>query len=411
MKSCHYSPKERKKILQKQLKHHNIDLDLDIDELCDTRESLFGFPLICTLFCEFLSFQKEPARFFREPLFYLRREIDMIMERGNDQSAALILMLLCENNLNLSQVEMESENHVLEANLKAVKARVPVTSRTTVAKAIRCYRGTFFTDGDILGFSHPTIYDACACALFKRNSSFVLNHCSLRFLYERVQAQQVQSTAIDNHLHIIYVSDAYYDTIASRLADAIAKGNYSMSITHPILKNEQIVDKVFQKLKLKKSNIFQWLLNTKETKRLAMLHAKEEEKYLLYWAVHAHSLYLVEKILDFGYVFSNEEIMEAFKACASCGNEAVLLLLSSKYKSLLHQSVLNEALVTATEHNYREVALALLKIGAEVFESKMMLVKMFFKLLGRRDSVYLEKIFWIYYQRITYQRTDWRLRL
>ncbi|XP_046568390.1 serine/threonine-protein phosphatase 6 regulatory ankyrin repeat subunit C-like isoform X2 [Haliotis rubra] len=366
MKSCHYSPEERKKILQKQLKHHNIDLDLDIVELCDTRESLFGFPLICTLFCEFLSFQKEPSQFFQEPLFYLRREIDMIMERRNDQSAALILMLLCEDHLNLSQVEFGSENDFLEA----VKSVVPVTSRTTVAKAVRCYRGVFFTDGDILGFSHPTIYDACACALFKMNPSFVLNHCSIRFLYERVQAQPVQSTAIDNHLHIIYVSEAYYDTIASRLADAVAKGNYSMSITHPILRKEQLVDKVFQMLKLKKLNTLKRLLNTKDTKRLAMLHAKEEEKHLLYWAVHAHSLYLVEKILDFGYHFSDEEIKEAFNACASCGNEAVLLLLSSKYMSLFHQSMLNKALVTATDNNYKGVALALLNIGADIFESK-----------------------------------------
>ncbi|XP_046552194.1 uncharacterized protein LOC124261869 [Haliotis rubra] len=370
-KSCQYSPQERRKILQKQLKHHNIDLDLDIDELCDTRESLFGFPLICTLFCEFLSFQKEPAQFFREPLFYLRQEIDMIMERRNDQSAALILMLVCEDLLNLSQVEMESKNHVLEAHLQAVKSVVPVTSRTTVAKAVRSYRGTFFTDGDILGFSHPTIYDACACALFKMNPSFVLNHCSIRFLYERVQAQQVQTTAIDNHLHIIYVSEAHYDKIASRLADAVAEGNYSMSVTHPILKNKQIVDKVFQMLKLKKTNALKRLLNPKGTQRLAMLHAKEEEKHLLYWAVHAHSLYLVEKILDVGYRFSDEEIKEAFQACASCGNEAVLLLLlSSKYKSLLHQSVFNKALVTATDNNYKGVALALLNIGADVFESK-----------------------------------------
>ncbi|XP_046552197.1 uncharacterized protein LOC124261872 [Haliotis rubra] len=370
MTSCHYSPEERRKILQKQLKHHNIDLNLDIGRLCDKREYLFGFPLICSLFCEFLSFQKEPAQFFQKPLLYLRREIDMIMERGNDQSAALILMLLCEDHLNLSQVEMESKNHVLEANLQAVKSVVSVTSRTAVAKAIRCYRGTFFTDGDILGFSHPTIYDACACALFKINSSFVLNHCSIRFLYERVQTQPVQSSAIDNHLHIIYVSDAYYDKIASRLADAVAKGNYSMSITHPILKNKQIVDKVFQMLKLRKSNTLKRLLHTKDTKRLAMLHAKEEEKHLLYWAVHAHSKYLIEKILDVGYHFSDEEIMEAFKACASCGNEAVLLLLSSKYKSLLHQSVLNEALVTATDNNYKDIALALLNAGADIYESK-----------------------------------------
>ncbi|XP_046555564.1 uncharacterized protein LOC124264824 [Haliotis rubra] len=398
-KSCQYSPQERRKILQKQLRHHNIDLDLDIGELCDTSESLFGFPLICTLFCEFLSFQKEPAQFFREPLFYLRQEIDMIIERRNDQSAALILMLLCENNLNLSQVEMESENDVLEANLQATKRVAQVTSWTVVAKAVRCYRGTFFTDGDILGFSHPTIYDACACALFKMNPSFVLNHCSIRFLYERVRTQPVQSTAIDNHLHIIYVSDAYYDTVASRLADAVVKGNYSMSIAHPILKNEQIVDKVFKMLKLKKSNKLNWLPNTEDAQRLAMLHAKEEGKHLLYYAVHAHSLYLVEKILDFGYGFSNEEIMEAFKACASCGNEAVLLLLSSKYTSLPHQSVLNRALVTATDNNYKDVASALLNIGADVFESKndvgenvFQIARMKgFNLIGREIFVFITK--------------------
>ncbi|XP_048251668.1 uncharacterized protein LOC124112881 isoform X2 [Haliotis rufescens] len=366
MKSCHYSHEERKRILQKHRQYHNVKLELDIDTICDITESLFGFPLTCKLFCEFLSFQKEPAQFFRVPLFYLRRELNMIMERRDDLSAALILMLLCEDNLNLSQVEMESENSILEANLQAVKSVVTITSRTAVAKAARYYRGTFFTEGDILGFSHPTIYDACACALFYMNPSFVLKHCSIRFLYERVQAKQVESTAIDDHLHIIYVSDVYNDAIASRLAEAIGKGIYSMSITHPILKKEQIVDKVFQKLKLRKSNPLKRWLNTEDNKRLRVLHAKEEEKHLLYWAVHAHSLYLVERIIEVGCRFSDEEIIEAFEACAFCGNESVLLFLSSNYRRLLHQSVLNKALVIATEHNYKGVVLALFKLGADL---------------------------------------------
>ncbi|XP_048251544.1 uncharacterized protein LOC124112878 [Haliotis rufescens] len=309
------------------------------------------------------------SEFFREPLFYLRRELKTIMKRKNNQSAAFILMLLCENNLNLSQVEMESENEILEAHLQAVNSVVTITSRTAVAEAARCYRGTFFTEGDIIGFSHPTIYDACACALFNMNPSFVLKHCSIRFLYERVQPQQVESTAIDNHLHIIFVSSVYNDAIASRLAEAIAKGNYSMSITHPILKKEQIVDKVFQKLKLRKSNTWERWLNTEDNKRLQMLHAKEEEKHLLFWAVHAQSLYLVERIIEVGYHFSDEEIIEAFEACASCGNESVLLLLSSNYRRWLHQSVLNKALVIATEHNYKGVVSALLELGADVFKS------------------------------------------
>ncbi|XP_071098059.1 uncharacterized protein [Haliotis cracherodii] len=369
IKSCQYKLEERKRILQKHLQYHNVKLELDIDTICDTTESLFGFPLTCKLFCEFLSFQKEPAQFFREPLFYLRRELDMIMERRDDLSAALILMLLCEDNLNLSQVEMESENIILEANLHAVKSVVTIISRTAVAKAARCYRGTFLTAGDIIGFSHPTIYDACACALFNMNPSFVLKHCSIRFLYERVQAKQVESTAIDDHLHIIYLSDVYNDAIASRLAEAIDKGIYSMSVTHPILKNEQIVDKVFQELKLRKSNPWKRLLNTEDNKRLRVLHAKEEEKHLLYWAVHAHSLYLVERIIEVGYQFSDEEIIEAFEACASCGNESVLLFLSSNYRRLMHQNVLNKALVIATEHNYKGVVSALLELGADVFKS------------------------------------------
>ncbi|XP_071097808.1 ankyrin repeat domain-containing protein 17-like [Haliotis cracherodii] len=365
MKSCHYSHEERKRILQKHLQYHNVKLELDIDTICDTTESMFGFPLTCKLFCKFLSFQKEPAQFFREPLFYLRRELDMIMERRDDQSAALILMLLCKDNVNLSQVEMESENIILEAYLQAVKSVVTITTRTAVAKAARCYRGTFLTAGDIIGFSHPTIYDACACALFNMNPSFVLKHCSIRFLYERVQAQEVESTTIDDHLHIIYLSNVYNDAIASRLAEAIGKGNYSKSITHPILKREQIVDKVFQKLKLRKPNTLERWLNTEDNKRLRVLHAKEEEKHLLYWAVQAHSLYLVERIIEVGYQFSEEEIIEAFEACASCGNESVLLFLSSKYRTLFHQNMLNKALVIATEHNYKGVVSALLELGAD----------------------------------------------
>ncbi|XP_048251586.1 uncharacterized protein LOC124122349 [Haliotis rufescens] len=210
--ACQYTRKEKKQIFANLCKYvHN---DLDVERICSFEQSILGFPQACQFFVCFPNFQTHREKFFEKPFNYLKEEIVSILDGENDQSAALALMFLCEGSLNLHQVELPSDNRALEDQFTTIKDTARITTRTAVAMAIRKLRGSFFTKGDITGFAHPAIYDACACALYTNHRAFVLKYCSVKFLCEHVQTD---STVDDERQPMIFVSKAYVVEIQNRL--------------------------------------------------------------------------------------------------------------------------------------------------------------------------------------------------
>ncbi|XP_046347257.1 uncharacterized protein LOC124127908 isoform X1 [Haliotis rufescens] len=214
-----YTVEEKKEIFLQHCKNRQIALD--VDKICQFEQTFLGFPQTCKLFFEFQNFQKYSERFFQAPFRYLREELLTILQGLNDKAAALIVMFLSDDDLNIHQVESQSDNQVLEAIFASVEDVVHISSRTAVAMAIRQFRGTFFTKGDITGFSHRTVYNACACALFDINPSFVLKHCRAQFLDEYVQGGQGDTTVVSKYEPRVYLSDLYTEALEERLADVI----------------------------------------------------------------------------------------------------------------------------------------------------------------------------------------------
>ncbi|XP_071115843.1 uncharacterized protein [Haliotis cracherodii] len=214
--SCQYTPEEKKQIFESCCQ--GVDNTLDLEKICGFEQLMLGFPQTCKLFWGWKRFRKCREDFFEKPFLFLQQEMKTNLEQMDDHSAALILMFLCKDSLNLQQVEQPSKNKVLECQFTRMQDVVNFSTRTAVANAAREFGGVFLIKGDITGFAHPTIYDACACALFSLNPSLVLEHCHIKFLRENVQYDQhLDTSTVDNHRPIIHVSDVYTDVIAKRL--------------------------------------------------------------------------------------------------------------------------------------------------------------------------------------------------
>ncbi|XP_071088856.1 uncharacterized protein [Haliotis cracherodii] len=253
-----YTQEEKKAIFEKHRKLHNKcfdednENDTDYEDMlqCDLwdADSVFGFPLTCKLFFEFSSFSKNMMNFFKEPLLYLRLELNSLLGSKTDRSAILVLMLLCEEKLDLAMLESAGKDQVLDNMVSTVLDLFPKASCSGMYDAAKGFRGTYFTRGDTVGFAHSSIYDACACVLYDISPTLVLTHCSDNFIYERVQPQPVSETETDEHLHVIYISENYYDILTTRLAKSIKDGHFSKSVTHPILQQDKIVLQLLEKL-------------------------------------------------------------------------------------------------------------------------------------------------------------------
>ncbi|XP_048244328.1 uncharacterized protein LOC125376359 isoform X3 [Haliotis rufescens] len=362
------SDKEKKTIFER---HRKALGDCSMQHIPDYSEleicsNIFGFPLICKLCFEFSSFYKNAKSFFKEPLFYLRLELKRLLEERNDRSAILVLMLLSEDKLDLSKLDSEGEDKEMDSLVKTVLQMMSDATRSGIYKAAKGLRGTFFTRGDTVGFAHSSIYDACACALYNISPIFVLKHCSDDFLFERVQGDKVEETKVDDHLHLIYVSENYDDLLTTRFTQSIKQGQFSKSVTHPILKQDTTVFKLLNKLQCDRTKQLHQH-NQTDSKEEPWFHKKEKGQCFLYWAVLGHNARLVTGIEHTtGEEFTQGEISEAMEGCAQSNNVTALKWLFSRSEKHDHQLTLNRLLLAAAESGSSDILVYLLQEGADI---------------------------------------------
>ncbi|XP_071084549.1 serine/threonine-protein phosphatase 6 regulatory ankyrin repeat subunit B-like [Haliotis cracherodii] len=360
-KQHRYTQAEKKAIYEHHRNRHRESSDEDCEDLpdyedLDTDSNIFGIPLTCKLFFEFSSFTPNARNFFKKPLFYLKLELGKLLKSKTDRSAILILMLLCEDKLDLAKLQADGKDQKLDIMVRTVLKLRPKASRLGMHEAATTFRGTFFTRGDVVGFAHSSISDACACSLFDISPTFVLTHCSDNFIYERVQPRSVQETIINDHLHLIYVSEAYHDILTTRFAESIKNGQFSKSVTHPILQQEQVALQLLEKLQHDGSMDECWV------------HKTEKEHCFLFWAVLGHNNNFVFKIENItGEEFTQTEISEAMFGCVFKNNLTALKWLFSRSES--PDIGINSLLLLAAATGSSEILVYLIENGANVLST------------------------------------------
>ncbi|XP_071099029.1 serine/threonine-protein phosphatase 6 regulatory ankyrin repeat subunit B-like [Haliotis cracherodii] len=234
--------KEKKALWLGHKRLYQCGTNVDVNKIIVHEETTVGFPLVCKLFSKYVGFQIHDDSFFEKPVFYIQNHFQTLVSSFDDKSAALILVLLCDGELNISQLESEGASPDLEAHLKAVATLVKTSTRQGVAEAVRSFCGTLLTEGNPTIFSHSVIYDVCASVLFNTKPEFTLKHCSIKFLFEHVQDQQVIPN-VEQKL-IVSFSGGYNGILVNRMADSLASCPSSEYIMHPIWKRKEIADKV-----------------------------------------------------------------------------------------------------------------------------------------------------------------------
>ncbi|XP_046550089.1 uncharacterized protein LOC124259904 [Haliotis rubra] len=228
-------------LLSYMTKHPSSDIsEKDMCTITDSKHNIFGFPLITKLFFTNAKFQMHNLKFFNYPLNYLRDDIDSIVREKSNRSAAILILILCDGNLNLVSLQSSKAGHAM---FEAVKKVVPECTETEIAKEINNFTGIYCTVEDhMASFSHPAIYDAAACAVGHLNIVLLLEHCSLKFMYERVRLAKIsqKSSDVDDVTNMIYITPQLHQVVANRLVEGITQRRFIWTVKHPVLSDEMI---------------------------------------------------------------------------------------------------------------------------------------------------------------------------
>ncbi|XP_048246179.1 ankyrin repeat and KH domain-containing protein mask-like [Haliotis rufescens] len=272
---------EKKRMLRSyKTNHPTSDIsEKDICSITDSKYNMFGFPLVGRLFFTNAVFQMHILKFFNHPLTYLRGDLDTIVREESNRSAAIIILILCDGSLNLVSLQSRKSGNDM---FDAVKEVVPCCTRTGIAKEINNFTGIYCTVEDhIASFSHPSIYDAAACSVGHLNIVLLLEHCSLKFLYERVRLSKgIHSSDIDDVTNMIYITPQLHQTVVNRLVEGIRQGCFIWTVKHPVLRDERIASLVWTEIE---DNIVEIVLQkNKDSEDCFLVLVSISESYFLF---------------------------------------------------------------------------------------------------------------------------------
>ncbi|XP_046580599.1 uncharacterized protein LOC124288074 isoform X2 [Haliotis rubra] len=239
-KDCLTMEDKKRMLWSYKSKHPACDIsEKDICIIAESKHSIFGFPLISRLFFTNAVFQMHKLQFFNHPLTYLRGDLDTIVREESNRSAAIIILILSDGKLNLVSLQSRKAGHEM---FDAVKEVVPCCTRTGIANEISNFTGIYCTVEDhVASFSHPSIYDAAACAVGHLDIVLLLEHCSLKFLYERVRLDKSsESSSMDDVTNMITITPQLHPTVVNRLVEGIRQGCFIWTVKHPVLRDERI---------------------------------------------------------------------------------------------------------------------------------------------------------------------------
>ncbi|XP_048251793.1 uncharacterized protein LOC125379938 [Haliotis rufescens] len=161
------SEKEKESILTSFMRgnsHFDISQE-DMKAITQIQNSMFGFPLTCRLYVQNTVFHMKTRDFFQHPVTYLRGDLDNIVREQSSRSFALILLILCGGKLDLVSFQLGTRG-AYTALFHAVQEVVPLCTPTDIGNEIRNFIGSYCrVENNVASFSHPSIYDAAACAL------------------------------------------------------------------------------------------------------------------------------------------------------------------------------------------------------------------------------------------------------
>ncbi|XP_048243674.1 uncharacterized protein LOC124141914 [Haliotis rufescens] len=361
MTKDHLTVEEKKRMLRSfKSKHPKCDIsEKDICSITDSKHNIFGFPLISRLFFTHAVFQMHNVKFFNNSLTYLRGDLDAIVREESNRSAAILLLILCDGNLNLVSLQSRKAGIVM---FDAVKDVVPCCTSTGIAKEIANFTGVYCTVEDhIASFSHPSIYDAAACAVGKLNLVLLLEHCSLKFIYERVRlGKSIQSSDIGDVTNMIYITPQLHQTVVDRLVEGIRQGCFIWTVKHPVLCEERIAALLWTEIK---NNIVEIVeQKDRDTDECFLYLASISESYFLF----SKSLEVVGRQGD-----TSTDLYDCVVACVTYGKlkhlEHLVTIMSLRGEFDVDFSIDGKTLlIMAAKSGQSEVVNFLIQKGADI---------------------------------------------
>ncbi|XP_041355510.1 uncharacterized protein LOC121373125 [Gigantopelta aegis] len=330
LSTFHLNETERKDMLLSHCKVAEVAVQDDlVKTIVNQTENIIGFPYCCKMFLVDKMFQRHPEKLFSNPFVYFKKNLSTLLLSGNnrEQGAALVLTVLLDGKLKVPDLYPQTRKRPdMEEYMNCLVHLSMPNMPEEIIKGAKSLNGTYLNiEHKTYVFCHPTLYDAIACIMAEHYPNVVLQYCTMKFIQEflQLQTKREEYTAVSSYDYSCSVSIPieHSDMFVWRFVTEINQCNYSETLQHDVLRQDNFVDELIEKLR-------------EESAFPEMFHKtdKTHGQSFLFWATLLSPPYIVNVI--FGHCsFEEDELLEGFLGCAISGNTRSLDVLTENCTS------------------------------------------------------------------------------
>lgn len=227
------SKTEKKDILQLYASNEDISKD-ELEKIVQTKAY---FPLLCKLYFENKTEQKDRLKFFTEPIEVFEEEIRDFRTSCKEKYCSLVLLVLFNNKLCVKDVlDREITRTKFRNGLKLCEMNKN-TAPTTINDTLKTLQGYFVKEiGDHFQFYHDFIMEVTTYVFGTDYPKDTIQNADIGFLRKRVRIQNDKSDQFT-----IYLSEKYILTLGKRLLNDIFGDRLLDVVLNPCLNNENVI--------------------------------------------------------------------------------------------------------------------------------------------------------------------------
>ena len=206
---------DRKQILNNHCKLNDILLKPDEIPNVSSNVGCMMYPLLCKLFCTKSEYWALGKKFFENPYFCIREEMDYLQVHKKIQYASLVLCMLCQNEK--TEIIMSKE----DPRFMEIKQKVFQNCRVSgwnseIKDALDHMINTFTIRTDKkYSLIHNSVYEVLAFHYGNQHQEDMLEYMSCSFVAKKFSIRDTSNDPGDLHIKI---HEEHYSAFAKRLA-------------------------------------------------------------------------------------------------------------------------------------------------------------------------------------------------
>ncbi|XP_069104733.1 uncharacterized protein [Argopecten irradians] len=203
-----------------------------------------GFPYYCKIFSSTAHFRQKGSAFFRNPVGYIKDEVESLRRTDVVKYCALVMCMLNDGHISKADLDITQLDEAGKTRFRDILQLTEVPSEASTTSLIEALDNITYlylvNCKDTYRFMHPCLLEVVTQICSKFIPGAIVKHCSPTFLHERVRIRSKQKRPDGSF--VVLLEKEQFKFLAWRFYEEVKAKRIKSVVQHEACRTDEFVD-------------------------------------------------------------------------------------------------------------------------------------------------------------------------